>query len=407
METIIFIGSNKSGTSRDALITSAKMGFYTVLFTNRKKFMRQRNEFPEVNKMIFLNDLLEEEMILHEIKKLQENGCEIRGCMSFIDPYVSFSAKLSKELGLVYLSAEALNKIEEKTRVREMLKDEPYSPFFSIFHFDKSIQDYAKDLEDRLPLILKSPVSNGSKDVLLVHTISEFRKGLKHLRSKFPTIPVLIEEYLRGPQYLIEVMVYNNSIHVVAVIEQEILSSERFIITGYLLPGKLSKELMDKLENAITSIIRHLDLSNGNCHLEFRMVDGAWKLIEVNPRMSGGAMNKIIFEGKGINLVEEIIKLNIGKEPILTPLKDQFVYAKFITIGSKGRLIKVTGKNRAAQCEGIKDVFVKPRKGSILSSPNSLGDRYAYVIAAGETAEQARKYALRAAQEIKFYLEPL
>ncbi|MBP3041247.1 ATP-grasp domain-containing protein [Bacillaceae bacterium Marseille-Q3522] len=407
MQTIIFIGSNKSGTSRDALITSSKMGFYTVLFTDRKKIVRQRDEFTEVDNIIFLNDLLDEEKVLNEIRGLQKQGCEIRACISFIDPFVSYAAKIAGELDLMQLSSEALNKMEEKTRIRELLKEEAYSPYFTIFDFDEPIRTYAKKLETQLPLILKSPVSNGSKDVLLAKTKDEFIKGVKKLREKYPTTAVLIEEYLQGPQYLIEVMVCNNSINIVAIIEQEILNNDRFIIIGYLFPASLTNELSAKLDNTITNIIHQLGLANGNCHFEMRNVAGEWKLIEINPRMSGGAMNRIILEGTGINFVKEIIKLNLGEEPSLIPVKTQFVYARFLTVNSRGRLMKVTGKNRASNLIGVKEVFVKPRKGAILSDPHSLGDRYAYVIASADTAKQARKYALNAAKEIQFYLEPL
>jgi hypothetical protein len=36
-----------------------------------------------------------------------------------------------------------------------------------------------------------------------------------------------------------------------------------------------------------------------------------------------------------------------------------------------------------------------------------MGQRYAYVIASGETQEEAKKNAVNATSHIKFYLEPL
>jgi biotin carboxylase len=140
--------------------------------------------------------------------------------------------------------------------------------------------------------------------------------------------------------------------------------------------------------------------------LEMRWVKEEWKLIEINPRMSGGAMNQIIIEGIGINLVKEIIKMNLGQEPDITNTKNNHVYAHFITVNAKGRLLKVTGKNRALSYEGVKEVFIKPRKGNILTPPLSMGDRYAYVIASANTPNEAKRIALTAAKEIKFYLEP-
>jgi biotin carboxylase len=407
MQTIVFIGSNKSGTSREALSISSKMGYYTVLLTTRSEFIKQKEEFPEVHRMIYVENLIDKEMIFTIIKTLKEEQKQICAVISFIDPFVSLAARISEELGLFQLSTDSLAIMEEKTRFRDRLKTLAVSPKFTVFQGEQSIQQCVEEYQHHLPLILKSPVSNGSKDVLLVETISEFKAGLDYLTKKFPSIPVLIEEYLIGPQYLIEVMVKDGQISIVAIIEQEVLTGERFIITGYCFPAYLEDETMDELEFAVTSTIDELALVNGTCHLEMRHINQEWKLIEINPRMSGGAMNRIIQEGTGINLVKETIKLFLGEEPLLELTKRSHVYAKFLTINARGKLIKVTGKNKAMNMDGVKEVFVKPRKGTILTKPYSLGDRYAYVIASADTPERAKEIALRASNEIKFYLDPL
>ncbi|MEH7500895.1 ATP-grasp domain-containing protein [Neobacillus drentensis] len=407
MQTIVFIGSNKSGTSREALNISTSMGYYTVLLTNRREFIKQKDEFPEVHRIVFIENLKNKEEIFSIIKDLEEDRKQICAVISFIDPFVSFAARISEEVGLFQMSTDALAIMEEKTRFRDHLQTLPVSPKFTIFQGEKSIQQCIEENHSYLPLVLKSPVSNGSKDVLLVETITEFNEGLDYLNKKFPSIPVLIEEYLIGTQYLIEVIVKDRQISIVAIIEQEVLNGDRFIITGYSYPAVVENETLVELQIAVASIIQALELENGTCHLEMRLIDGKWKLIEINPRMSGGAMNRIIQEATGINLVKETLKLFLGQEPFLEATKRTHVYAKFLTINSRGRLIKVTGKTRALNYDGVKEVYVKPRKGAILTKPYSLGDRYAYVIAAADTPEHAKDIAVAASKEIKFYLEPL
>ncbi|WP_066320409.1 ATP-grasp domain-containing protein [Bacillus sp. FJAT-29814] len=409
MQTIVFIGSNKSGTSREALITSTEMGYYTVLLTDRKKFIQQRDEFPEVQRMMFVENLFEESNVFSIVHDLEQEGKQICAIISFIDPFVSYAGMLSQAWGFGRgnLSIEALSVIEDKNRFRSHLKGLPVSPRFSVIPFDEPIDKLIKEFEGSFPVILKSPVSNGSKDVLLVHTFNEMREGFQLLKRRFPNQAVLMEEYLIGPQYLIEVMVVNGEISIIAVIEQEILNGQRFIITGYQYPAILSMEENETLEHAVISIIRELELINGTCHLEMRNVNDQWKLIEINPRMSGGAMNRIIQEGTGMNLVKETIKLFLGIEPNLEKSFMKFVYTKYLVVEAKGKLIKVTGKNRALKHEGIKEVFVKPKKGTVLREPQSMGDRYAYVIAVSDTEEGAKFAAITAASEIKFYLEPL
>ena len=59
----------------------------------------------------------------------------------------------------------------------------------------------------KFPLILKTPVSKGSKDVFLIHSIKEYKKTINDFKASFPNTPILIEEYVDGPQYLIELVV--------------------------------------------------------------------------------------------------------------------------------------------------------------------------------------------------------
>ena len=72
-----------------------------------------------------------------------------------------------------------------------------------------------------------------------------------------------------------------------------------------------------------------------------------------------------------------------------------------------GTLLKVTGRNKATNQPGVREVYIKPRKGTLLTPPMSMGHRYGYVIASGDTSDEAKTNAINAASNIKFYLEPI
>ncbi|MBO1510274.1 ATP-grasp domain-containing protein [Metabacillus bambusae] len=407
MKTIVFIGTNKSGSSRDAIKAAEELGYFTVLFTDRENFFRQRDEFPDVHLMIYLKNLSYNEELIREIERLSELGKSIKGCISYIDPFVYVAARLSEYLGLVHLSTKALYRMEDKTRTRDHLSTHPSTPSYTILPFEAPLTFCIEKIKDQLPLVLKIPVSNGSKDVILVKSIEEFTNGFLSLRRKYPTSSILVEEFLNGTQYIIEIVVCNGKIEFAGVIEQKIDHKYRFIVTGYEYPAVLTEEAYTNLINSVTSILKCMEFTDGSCHLEMRFVNGVWKLIEINPRISGGAMNEIIMESTGINLAKEILKLTLGLKSFQTINEQKYVYAHYLTVNSTGRLLKITGKNRASAISGVRKVYVKPRKGTILTIPMSMGDRYAYVLAAADTPEEAKRIAMKAAKEIKFYLVPL
>lgn len=404
METIIFIDSNKSGSSREAIKAAYNLGFFTVLLTPREHFIKSRTEFPDVHQMI-LTDITDYQAIKNKVTILTQQGKKIGAILSLIDPYVHVAARLSNELGITSFSSRPYEIMENKRLTREHLKGLSVSPKYTVFYRDDSLDAFLKDNKERFPLIVKSAVSTGSKDVLFVENKAHLKKSLDALFAKGYE-EVLIEEYLKGPQYLIEACVYNGKVYVVAIIQQEITFAQRFIVTGYSVLENLDAEFSEGIYQTVSSIIDTFQLKNGSCHLEMRLVNGNWKLIEVNPRISGGAMNRIIEVAYGINLVEETIKIALGQEPNLEKKHRKFVYAHYLTSYETGTLVRVTGKNRCAMMPGIEEVFIKPKKGSFLHPPLSMGDRCGYIISAADSKSEAIRLANEAAKEIKFYIEP-
>ena len=75
METIVFLGSNKIwNQGRDAIMAAKELGFFTILLTDRKKWIKQRTEFPDVHQMILVHDLQNKEMIYKQISLIKNQG---------------------------------------------------------------------------------------------------------------------------------------------------------------------------------------------------------------------------------------------------------------------------------------------------------------------------------------------
>ena len=406
MNTIIFIGTNKSGSSREAIKAAERLGFLTVLLTDKQKFMEQRLEFPDVHQMIF-TELSDDHTLIEIIQTLKSQGIIIQAILSFIDPYVNVAASLEEKFCTSVVSANQIMSMEDKVLTRNLLKNLPSSPYFSIYTPGESSEYFLKEPKNHLPLIVKSPISAGSKDVLLANNIFQLRMAMKKLLSKYEDTPILLEEFLTGPQYLVEILVHEGIVYIVAVIEQEITFEKRFIVTGYRLLPHMEKPFYDDLYETVCMIVEAFEMKNGACHIELRLVQDEWKLIEINPRISGGAMNRIIEVGYGINLVEETIQLFLGNKPDLTKKHSKYVYVHYITVDTEGRLINVTGKERASKYPGVEEVYIKPRKGKILRPPLSMGDRYGFVLASADVEGEAERIAKEAAKEIHFNLEKL
>lgn len=397
MRAIVFIGSSTTGSSMEALAAAGRLGYAAILLTDRKALLRKR---LEVDQIIYL-ETMDEEAVRKKIFQLIQTGPEICGIISFVDPYVSMAARLCNEFCGSVISFDALRLMEDKVATRLALKNNRASCDFEIIPLGES-----KLATNNYPVIMKKPVSNGSKDVYLIQDEEQFEIAVKRLKKSWVGKQILIEEFIDGPQYIIEVVVVAAIPIIVAVIQQEISQDYTFIVTAYDVVTEMDETNYRDLWKAVTGILREIELHHGACHFEMRLSKSGWKLIELNPRISGGAMNRMIEEAFGINLVMETIKIYLGQEPDLIRKKKQSIHTSYITLNSTGVLLDIDGVEQAALYPGVVDVQVKPSIGAMIMPPLSMGQRNGYVMAIGKAMEEAKERAENAARLIKFYIEP-
>ncbi|MGN7386543.1 ATP-grasp domain-containing protein [Sporosarcina sp. SAFN-015] len=404
MKTIIFIGTNKSGSSREAIRAAERLGYYTVLFTNNEKQIKQRNEYVDVHEMIFV-DTTNLAAMQKEIRSLKTKGNEIMTIASFVDSNVGRALKLCEEFCPNGTSSKAVDIMENKAGTRASLSGLPYSPKHITITPNATLDPALLETLPDFPLIVKSASSTGSKDVLQAADLEQLKRHIRKLKEKDPLESIIIEEFVEGDQYLVEAIVHEKKIHIAGVIQQEITYGKRFIVTGYGVFAIVPKPLNDSIMKVLESIVEQFDIRNGAMHVEMRLTENGWRLIEINPRISGGAMNNMLKAAFGFDLVEETLKLYLGEKPSLIQKHRYFVFTQYVIIDQKGILEKVTGKKRARNSPGVVEVYVKPKKGTQLMPPLSMGHRYAYVIAKGGTMETAKALAKKAAEQIKFHLQ--
>jgi biotin carboxylase len=402
----VFIHAQKSGSSREAIKAAERLGYYTILLTKNLKFCSIRDKLADIH-FLKMCDLDNIEELANEIRAQSLRGIDVCAIISFADPYCYTASKLSEMFRINRFSSDAILKMENKIYSRQFLSQTSFSPHFFVFDRNTDCKSVYQEMKNFLPFVIKSPESAGSKDVIKINDYKKFLSEVKQLIVKYPEDPIMAEEFLDGPQYLVETIVYKKTIHIIAVFQQEITFIKRFIISGYNLILNGSAEFMKNLECSVRSIINTLGMETGACHLEIRLVNGKWKLIEINPRISGSGMNKMIEAAFGINLVEETLKMALGQEPNLAFKYRKHLFVQHLTLSQTGYLEKVTGKNKALKCPGVIDVYVKPRKGTLLRPPLSMGDRYAYVIATGISEAQAKENAKYAASQIKFHINEI
>ncbi|SFE30502.1 ATP-grasp domain-containing protein [Alteribacillus iranensis] len=404
MDSILFIGTNKSGASWEAIKAAKELQFRTIVVTDKEKLAAQREEFAEIDEIKWM-DLSRLDEMKKYINELKKDNYKIKGILSFIDPYVSTAAKLSEEYGISAFSTKAIEEMEDKIQTKERLKYSSIISPYDVISGNTKVSSLVDKINQSFPVIVKPSRSTGSKGVFRVDNKTDLKKKITYLQKKEPRLPVIVEPYLEGVQYVVEVIVKKKQPYILAVIHQEIRDNDPFIVTGYTTLPERHKD--PAIKEVVWSVVNMFQMENGTFHIEMRHVNNEWKLIEVNPRISGGAMNRIIYHYSGVNPALETLKLYLGQDIDVAKKRESFIHTYYVTVQTAGSVLKVTGKEAALESEGVREVYIKPRKGMTIRYPSSMGHRYAYVMAAGNNIEQAKENAIVAAKKIKFHIVPL
>ncbi|XMB87167.1 ATP-grasp domain-containing protein [Mycoplasmatota bacterium WC44] len=392
MKVIIFIQTAKSGTSREAIRASEELNMYTILLTNNKKQLKQREEYTDVHDMIYIEELNYKNICRYLDTEM--NDCfKIGTILSFIDGYSTLASRLRDKYTKNPSKSNAIGVMEDKLLTRIKLRNYPFTPYFKEITLKDDNVHVLK-----FPLIIKKRISTASRDVKLINSIEDI--STKFYKSH----DVFIEDYIDKDQYLIEVFVRNSKPISIIKIKQDVLLTKNntFIVVGYTLD---KNTIISESElSMIQIIIDELNFKNGDFHIEVREDEESCKLIEINPRAAGGSISHIIKYATDTNYIEQVVKFYLGMD-FTVPIVKKDIFNKYLTSNISGVLEKVTGKNSALNSEGVLKVYVKPRKGNHVVEPYHMGDRIGYVMATGKDNIEAKDNSLNAVDEINFQLK--
>ncbi len=160
VRTIVFLGMKRSGSLREAVTAAAKrLKLNTVVLTDRRSFVRDQQQFPDVHRMIYV-EKWDYELLKGIIRSLESEGMWIEGIVSLMDPLVSLAAALAEEFGLNRLTLSAVEAMEDKIQTRKALRHTSYNPAFQICYPDDYSSEIIASMLKYLPVVIGCPGFN-------------------------------------------------------------------------------------------------------------------------------------------------------------------------------------------------------------------------------------------------------
>lgn len=203
---------------------------------------------------------------------------------------------------------------------------------------------------------------------------------------------VLVEECLEGTKHTIEMMAWNNEWHLLSIIDTHYISPRWPCEIGLNTTVK-PKEMQEKMFRFAEEVARMIGVDFGAHKVDINLAqDGSIKLIELTARLSGGFhcqyASPLAF---GSNDIRAALKLSIGLPLDLEDIRHKFEKGAAVraVFPKPGIIVAISGVEEARKALGVDQVFVWKDIGDSVGPYHNSADRPAFVIAGGDTTEEA------------------
>lgn len=380
----------------DVIEKAKRMGYYVLAVDGNPK----APGFNVADKAICA-DIVNEETML-KIARDEHVGGVIHPCS---EVSMAVMGRINDELGLSGISREQAICATNKHLMRKAFeKGNAPSP--------KSI--LAQDAEDawsRLQnefdtdAILKPSRNSGSRGIAKVSRNmdkGDFIRAYDEALSESRDHSVLIEQFIEGPEFSIEMIVWQGEIHVLTVTDKKTTGAPHFVELGHNQPSCFSATDVETLKAAAVAGVRALGVNNCACHAEAKLMNGKAYLMEVGARLGGDFIStELTHLSTGIDMVAAAIDVALGVEPDLSAKEEPKGVCIRYFCPKPGKLVSILN-TEVLNNPHVYLWEIYPKEGDVIPAVTSSLCRSGHVIVTEKTPQMAIELAERLIESVKF-----
>lgn len=380
----------------DVIEKAKSMGYYVLAVDGNPK----ATGFNVADKAICA-DIVNEETMLKIARDEHVDGV-IHPCS---EVSMAVMGRINDELGLSGISREQAICATNKHLMRKAFeKGNAPSP--------KSI--LAQDAEDawrRLQsefdtdAILKPSRNSGSRGIAKVSRNmdkGDFIRAYDEALSESRDHSVLIEQFIKGPEFSIEMIVWQGEIHVLTVTDKKTTGAPHFVELGHNQPSCFSATDVETLKAAAVAGVRALGVNNCACHAEAKLMNGKAYLMEVGARLGGDFIStELTHLSTGIDMVAAAIDVALGVEPDLSAKEEPKGVCIRYFCPKPGKLVSILN-TEVLNNPHVYLWEIYPKEGDVIPAVTSSLCRSGHVIVTEKTPQKAIELAERLIESVKF-----
>lgn len=373
-----------------------EMGYYVIAADGNPKAVG----LQYADKAVCANITSEEEML--EIAQKEKIDGVIHPCSEVA---MNVMGRINDELHLSGVSRKQAVVATNKHLMREAFKQGGAPSPISILA--KSAEDAWEQFRNfDCDGILKPSRNSGSRGISKVFksvtSKDDFIRNYEIALEESRDHSVLIEQFIEGPEFSVEVIVWNGNINVLTVTDKKTTEAPHFVELGHNQPSCFPEDTVAIIKDAAVKGVKTLGVDKCACHAEVKVMNGKAYLMEVGARMGGDFISTVLTRlSTGIDMVAAAIDCALGIEPDLTPRSEpQGVCIRYFC-PKPGKLMNISN-TEVLDNPHIYESEIYCKAGDEIPEVTSSLCRSGHVIVTEETPQKAIKLAEKLISEVKF-----
>ena len=348
--------------------------------------------------------LMNEEKMVAIAKEEQVDGV-IHPCSEVA---MNVMGRINDELGLCGISKEIAIRATNKHLMREAFEKygapSPKSRCFK--NVELAWGCFCTDFKG--DAILKPSRNSGSRGIAKIpYNIKgeEFSALFERAKAESRDNSVMLEQFIEGPEFSVEVIVWQGVPHVLAVTDKKTTEAPYFVELGHNQPSLYTEEIQQKLKEGAIAGCKALGLTNCAAHCELKVQNGEVYLMEIGARMGGDFIStELTHLSSGIDMVAATIDTVLGVEPNLQPVEEKHGVAIRYFTPKPGKVVSIEN-TEALHRPDVYDAEIYVKPGDEVREVKSSLDRSGHVIVTAPTPQEAINLAERLIEEVTIITE--
>ncbi|MFI6367954.1 ATP-grasp domain-containing protein [Nocardia sp. NPDC050630] len=308
---------------------------------------------------------------------------------------VRAAAAIADKLDMGYPGAKAVAACTDKLRFRELASGAGFpTPAFRAVDTPADVGEFVDACEGRA-VVLKPRNRNGSLGVRYIGDPDEISVAWeqsvatdegthKPLDRKLEWM-YLVEEYLPGPEFSVELLVQAGEIVFVNVTAKTVGELPWFPETAHQVPAVVPSPLRALLTASARRLVRALEVRDGLLHSEWRLTGERAYPIECALRFPGDRIPWLIELAYGINLADAWLHCLDHTQHVIAATAHRFAAIRFLQAAA-GLVTGVHGLEEFEAAHRVSEVSA-PELGDILPEARDSHSRPGFVVFDADTLD--------------------